>query len=166
LACRPEARARWSAPESGASLSQTCVEVGDDPDGRASPVSERGRGRGGRAAVRATCARELGRARGEEEKKEMGCMEELGCTVEKEKKKGLGRLGWAAREKKREKGKGKVGRAQLEKREKKNCIQMHLNLNLKFKFKWKTNYKTMQQGMRCTKPIISYISFYGLVNCY
>jgi hypothetical protein len=45
-------------------------------------------------------------------------------------------------------------------------MQMHLNLNLKFKSKWKTNIKTMQCGMKCTKPIFPYISFYGYVNYY
>jgi hypothetical protein len=42
---------------------------------------------------------------------------------------------------------------------KKNCIQMHLNL--KFKSKSKKNNKTMQCGMKCTKPIFPYIPFYG-----
>jgi hypothetical protein len=51
-------------------------------------------------------------------------------------------------------------------RKKKKCIQMHLNLNLKLKFKWKTNNETMQWGMKCTKPIVPYISFYNLLNCY
>jgi hypothetical protein len=36
-----------------------------------------------------------------------------------------------------------------------------LNLNLKFKFKWKTSNRTMQCGMKCTRPIFPYISFYG-----
>jgi hypothetical protein len=49
-----------------------------------------------------------------------------------------------------------VGRAKLEKEREK---EMHLNLNLKFKFKWKTNNKTMQWGMKCTKPIVPYIFF-------
>jgi hypothetical protein len=38
---------------------------------------------------------------------------------------------------------------------------MHWNLNLKFKFKWKTSNKKMQCGMKCTRPIFPYISFYG-----
>jgi hypothetical protein len=48
------------------------------------------------------------------------------------------------------------------KREKKNCIQIYLNLNLKFIFKWKRNNKTMQCGMKCTRPIFPYISFLWL----
>jgi hypothetical protein len=82
------------------------------------------------------------------------------CGEEREKRK----AGWAwAAWKKRERKKRKREWAgpKKKKREKKNCIQMHLNLNLKFKFKWKTNNKTMQYGMKCTRPIIPYISFYG-----
>jgi hypothetical protein len=81
---------------------------------------------------------------------------------------GLGRAGregreekagwaWAARSKKREKKNREWAGPNLKKRDKKNCIQMHL----KFKFKWKTNNKTMQYRMKCTKPIFPYISFYG-----
>jgi hypothetical protein len=79
-----------------------------------------------------------------------------GGKGEKKGRLGLGRV----EEKGEEKEKERVGRAQKKKREKKNCIQMHLNLNSKFKFKWKTNNKTMQYGMKCTRPIIPYISFY------
>jgi hypothetical protein len=72
-------------------------------------------------------------------------------------------LGWAARGKREwEKEKERVGRAQLEKEREK---ELQSNI-FKFKFKWKTNNKTMQWSMRCTKPIVSYISIYGLVNCY
>jgi hypothetical protein len=33
--------------------------------------------------------------------------------------------------------------------------------SFEFKFNRKTNYKTMQCGMKCTRPIFPYISFYG-----
>jgi hypothetical protein len=84
----------------------------------------------------------------------------LGRAVEGRKRES--QLGWAARRKKREeKEKKRVGRAQRENEGENNCIQMHLNLNLnlKFKFKWKTNNKTMQCGMKCTKPIFPIFSF-------
>jgi hypothetical protein len=84
----------------------------------------------------------LGRAMQEEgEGKEKG---RLGCVVWKKKKKGERR--WAGPKVEKE-------------REKKKCIQMHLNL--KFKFNWKTSNETMQCGMKCTRPIFTYISFYG-----
>jgi hypothetical protein len=66
-------------------------------------------------------------------------------------------LGGAVEGEKGKKKKG-VGRA---KREKEREKEMHLNLNLKFKFKWKTSNETMQCGMKCTRPIFLYISFYG-----
>jgi hypothetical protein len=89
--------------------------------------------------------------------------------VRKERKRGEGRkaVGRAAtRKRKREKEKeGWAG--PIRKREgKRNTFQMHLNLNLKFKFKWETNNKTMQWGMKYTNPIVPYISFYSLLNCF
>jgi hypothetical protein len=75
----------------------------------------------------------------------------------KERPAGLDRVG----EKEREEREREWAGPKEKKREKKNCIQMHLNLNLEFKFKWKTNNKVMQCGMKCTKPIFPYISFYG-----
>jgi hypothetical protein len=82
-------------------------------------------------------------------------------------RKSEGRLGWAASEEKEGKKKKKSRPGSTRKWEKK-CIQMHLTLNLKFKFKfkWKTNNKTIQWGMKCTKSILPYISFYSLLNCY
>jgi hypothetical protein len=81
----------------------------------------------------------------------------LGSAEEK------GEMGWAGPHGKNEKGKRKRGSGPgpISEREKKNFIQMDLNLNLKFEFKWKINNKTMQWGMKCTKPIVPYISFYG-----
>jgi hypothetical protein len=107
----------------------------------------------------------LGRSEGNEKRKRKEGRG-LGCTGREREK--VCRANWAVREgeerpawaglqgKKREKEKERVGRAKLEKEREK---EMHLNLNLKFKFKWKTNNKTMQWGMKCTKPIVPYIFF-------
>jgi hypothetical protein len=131
-------------------------------------VREEGKGEEGRPHG------ELGRGR-----KELGCAEKKGkqaarwreerelgwASPGKEKgKKGL--VGPGRKEEKRGKRKRESGPGQIRKRGRKDCIQIHLNLNLKFKFKWKTNNKTMQCGMKCTKPIVPYISFYSEVNCY
>jgi hypothetical protein len=122
------------------------LEVGDDPDRWAPPVRERGGEE--RRGARLAGPREEAHAAGH-----------LGRAGEKEGKQ-RGQLGWAVREEK-EKRRKKMGRAKREREREKKCIQMHLNLNLKFKFKWKINNKIMQYGMKCTRPIFSYISFYG-----
>jgi hypothetical protein len=57
----------------------------------------------------------------------------------------------------REKEKEGVGQAQIEKEREK---ELHSNA-FEFKFKWKTNNKTMQWGMKFTKSIFPYVSFYG-----
>jgi hypothetical protein len=119
------------------------LEVGDDPDGRAPPVSEREGGKEGSWRAGGPWA---------------SCW--TGPRGGGKKERGLAGLA-ARREKREEKGKGEWAGPKEKKSEKKNCIQMHLNLNLKFKFKWKINNKTMQCGMKCTKPIFPYVSFYG-----
>jgi hypothetical protein len=136
------------------------LDVGDDRDGRAPPISMR-RGRGDGAGARGSLGRGGGRAgcaqwRERRERRLVG----LG---RKEGKNGRERPSWAVprgRKRKEEKEDG-LGQNREKRERKKNCIQMHLNLNLKFKFKWKTNNKTMQCSMKCTKPIFPYISFYG-----
>jgi hypothetical protein len=78
-------------------------------------------------------------------------------------RKGRERPSWArprGRKRKEEKEDGPAKKEKKREREKK-CIQMYLNLNLKFKFKWKTNNETIQCGMKCTRSIFPYISFYG-----
>jgi hypothetical protein len=91
---------------------------------------------------------------GKEERSRLGRLVHAGRKGKKEKP------GWAGpcRRKGREgeKKKDRVGRA---KREKEGEKEMHLNF--KFKCKWKTNNKTMQCSMKCTRPIFSYIYFYG-----
>jgi hypothetical protein len=58
------------------------------------------------------------------------------------------------RKEEKEDGPGQKG----DKRKREN--EMHSNV-FEFKFKWKPNNKTMQYGMKCTKPIFPYNSFYG-----
>jgi hypothetical protein len=120
------------------------LEVGDDLDGRAPLVSMREGGKEGswRTGGPWAC-----------------CWTGPRGGVKKER--GLDGLGRKEEKRERKKEKREWARPKEKRREKKNCIQMHLNLNLKFEFKWKTNSKTMQCGMKCAKPIFSYVSFYS-----
>jgi hypothetical protein len=104
------------------------VELEDEPDRQAQPVSGREKGR-----------RELARGWAVglgERRRGAGCW--TGPRGGGKKGKKEGQLGCAARKKKRE-GKRKRKRdwagLKEKKREKKNCVHRHLNLNLKFKFK-------------------------------
>jgi hypothetical protein len=107
---------------------------------RAPPVSEQEKGRRELA-----CAWAIG-----PRVKRSEASARLGRAVEAEERKRPAGLGHAGREGEREKEKEIVGRAQ---RENEGVKEMHLNLNLKFKFNLKTNNKTMQCGMKCTRPI-------------
>jgi hypothetical protein len=97
---------RASAPDSGASPSRTRAGLGDDPDGRAPPVSDRRRERGGRGPARGQPGsgegagahagdggnrrregRWAARPRSEERKGERVGPAGLGCKGKREKKK-------------------------------------------------------------------------------
>jgi hypothetical protein len=137
------------------------LKVGDDPDGRGPPGGEREeRGVGlGRWARKGGAEQPAGLGHAEGKEGEGAGQAGLDRAVERKKKKRL--LGRALREEAERGEKERVGRAKRERGGEKKNIQMHLNLNLKFKFKWKTNNRTMQCGMKCTRPIFSYISFCG-----
>jgi hypothetical protein len=69
---------------------------------------------------------------------------------------------WATWKKKREgKEKDKVGRAQREKEGEKELYPNAFDFEFEILIQWKTNNKTMQYGMKCTKPIFPYISLYS-----
>jgi hypothetical protein len=70
---------------------------------------------------------------------------------------GLGLAGEKG-EKGRRKGKGRGRRKWAGPKEKEGKKK---NLDLKFKFKWKASNRTMQCGIKCTRPVFPYISFYG-----
>jgi hypothetical protein len=78
----------------------------------------------------------------------------------REERKGEGGGPWGSKKRNGKKRRNWAGPKEKE-RGKMKCIQMHLNLNLKFKSKWKTSNKTMQCGMKCTRPILPYVSFYS-----
>jgi hypothetical protein len=79
----------------------------------------------------------------------------LGHAVEGEERKG--QLDWAVREEKKRGEKKREWDGPKEKEEEK---ELHSNV-FEFKCKLKTNNKIMQCGMKCTRTIFPYISFYG-----
>jgi hypothetical protein len=132
-----------AAPRRGRTRGRARVwlEVGDGPDGWG-PLGGGGEGE--------ESAAELGWERGGDAVGPCG---------------GGKRKGWMGCGEKKRKGGGREEKwagPKEKKGEKKKIIQKHLNLNLnlKFKFKLKTSNKTMQCGMKYTRPIFSYISFY------
>jgi hypothetical protein len=132
-------------PESGS-------RSGDDLDGQGSPDGEREEGEETGGAGWAV-------GPGKEERSRLGRLGRLGREGRKEEKKEKADWARSCRRKGREgKKKEKVGRA---KRDREGEKEMHLNLNLKFKYKWKTSNKTIQCGIKCTRSIFPYISFYG-----
>jgi hypothetical protein len=136
------------------------LKVRDGPDGRGPPGGEGDRGADWAAGSGEGEAKQLaGLGRAVEIKKRAAGPGLAGGRGEKGKKKEREWVSGAAGRRKRKGRKRRKWAGPKEKEgEKKKNIQMHLNL--KFKFKWKTSNRTMQCGMKCTRPIFSYIPFY------
>jgi hypothetical protein len=90
----------------------------------------------------------------------------VGWAVQREREKWAGPTGLCGRGRKRPARAGPQGEKKIGKRNRESGPgPIRKRERKRNAFKWKTINKTMQWGMKCTKLIVPYISFYGLLNC-